>query len=115
MKQPRQIQELLDNGNIYDYATARGGFGVSGHQITFMKVAKNKIVVSESGSWSSDISDKNSRHMAIITDKYIEMPDNKTGNSWWNNRGIRLLGSLGEFETYGKKITKKLVLDGRPK
>ena len=103
MKQPRQIQELLDDGNIYDSVNARGGFGVSGHQITFMKVAKNKIVISESGSWSSDISDKHNQHLAIITDKYIEFTDSDSGNSWWNNRGIRLLGSLGEFETYGKK------------
>ena len=104
MKQPRQIQKLLDKGNIYDYVCARGGFGISGYQITFMKVAKNKIVVSESGQWSSEISEKPNEHIAIITDKYIEFTDCDTGNSWWNNRGIRLIGSLGEFETYGKKI-----------
>ena len=48
MIQNKQIQHLLDEGNIGDSINARGGFSVSGNQVIFLKTGKNKIVVSGS-------------------------------------------------------------------
>ena len=103
MKQNKQIQHLLDEGNIGDSITARGGFGVSGHQVIFLKTGKNKIIVSGSGSWSSEIRGDISKPLCVITDKYLEFNCDRKGNVYWSNWGIRLMGSLGKFETYEQK------------